>query len=103
MADLNADGTIEMVVGNFGGGLELLNGNIAVNQGVEDFSNCNFRVYPNPAQGMVTVEGIGLLTVSNLLGQTILTREIDGRKMIALPQGFWLVRLGNTVKKVIVE
>ena len=103
LADLNADGSLEMVVGNFSGGLELLNGNIAVNQGVEEFSECDFRVYPNPAQGQVTIEGTGWLMVSNLLGQAILTREIDGRTMIALPQGFWLVRLGNTVKKVIVE
>jgi len=103
LADLDADGSLEMVVGNFSGGLELLNGNIAVNQDVEELSECDFRVYPNPAQGQVTVEGTGWLTVSNLLGQTILTREINGRTMIALPQGFWLVRLNGFTKKVIVE
>jgi len=112
LADLNADGNLEMVVGNFGGGLELLNGNIAVNQGVDENgpstpstgsgSEGTFRVYPNPAQGLVTVEGTGWLTVSNLLGQTILAREINGRTMVALPQGFWLVRLNGFTKKVIV-
>jgi hypothetical protein len=83
-----------------------------VNQGVEENgpstpstgsgAEGTFVVYPNPAQGNVTIEGKGLLTVSNLLGQTILSREIDGRTTMALPRGFWLVRLNNTVKKVIV-
>ena len=103
LADLNADGALEMVVGNFSGGLELLNGNIAVNQDVEELLESDFLVYPNPAQGLVTIEGIGLLKVSNLLGQTVLIREIDGRTSIALPQGFWLVRLNGFTKKLIVE
>ena len=103
LADLNADGALEMVVGNFSGGLELLNGNIAVNQDVEELLESDFLVYPNPAQGLVTIEGIGLLKVSNLLGQTVLTREIDGRTSIALPRGFWLVRLNGFTKKLIVE
>ena len=103
LADLNADGALEMVVGNFSGGLELLNGNIAVNQDVEELLESDFLVYPNPAQGLVTIEGIGLLKVSNLLGQTVLIREIDGRTSIALPRGFWLVRLNGFTKKLIVE
>ena len=107
LADLNADGNLEMAVGNFCGGLELLNGDITVNQDVEENGISTglgaFMVYPNPARGLVTIEGTGLMTVSNLLGQTILNREIDGRTTVALPQGFWLVRLGNSVKKVIVE
>jgi hypothetical protein len=107
LADLNADGSLEMVVGNFSGGLELLNGDIAVNYGVEEngpsTGSGTFVVYPNPAQGQVIIEGTGWLMVSNLLGQAILTREIDGRTMIALPQGFWLVRLNGFTKKVIVE
>ena len=95
-----------MVVGNFAGGLELVNGDIAVNQGVEEDGPSTgseaFVLYPNPTRGLVTIEGTGLLTVSNLLGQTILSREIDGRTTIALPRGFWLVRLNGCTQKVIV-
>lgn len=107
LADLNDDGALEMVVGNFGGGLELMNGDIAVNQGVEEVGpstgSGTFVLYPNPARGLVTIEGTGVLTVSNLLGQAILVREIDGRTTITLPRGFWLVRLNGRTKKVIVE
>lgn len=107
LADLNGDGALEMVVGNFGGGLELMNGDIAVNQGVEEdgpsTGSGTFVLYPNPARGLVTIEGSGLLMVSNLLGQAILVREIDGRTTIILPRGFWLVRLNGFTKKVIVK
>ncbi len=109
-ADLDADGKLELLVGNFSGGLESLNGNITVNLDVVEVgpstgsgAEGTLMVYPNPASGQVTVEGKGRLTVSNLLGQTILTKEIDGPTAIVLPHGFWLVRLNGCTKKVIKE
>ncbi len=103
LADLNGDGTLEMVVGNFGGGLELMNGNIVVNQGVEEIEKTVFRVFPNPAQGRITIEGTGRLTITNLLGQTVLTMEINGTERIELPRGIWFVKLDETTRKVVVE
>lgn len=103
LADLNGDGTLEMVVGNFGGGLELMNGNIVVNQGVEEIEKTVFRVFPNPAQGRITIEGTGRLTITNLLGQTVLTKEINGTERIELPHGIWFVKLDETTRKVVVE
>ena len=61
------------------------------------------RVYPNPAKGRFTVEGSGTMTVMNTLGQTILTQEIDGKTTIELPQGLYFVKLGETMRKVVVE
>ena len=62
-----------------------------------------FMVYPNPAKGCFTVEGSGTMTVMNTLGQTILTQEIDGKTTIELPQGLYFVKLGETMRKVVVE
>ena len=107
IADLDDDGSLEMVVGNICGGLELLNGDIAVHHDVEEngpsTSSETLAVYPNPAKGCVTVEGKGLLKVMNLWGQKILSREIDGRTNVSLPPGIWLVRLGGITRKVVVE
>lgn len=103
LADLNGDGTLEMVVGNFGGGLELMNGNIVVNQGVEEIEKTVFRVFPNPAQGRITIEGTGRLTITNLLGQTVLTKEINGTERIELPRGIWFVKLDETTQKLVVH
>lgn len=103
LADLNGDGTLEMVVGNFGGGLELLNGSIPVSQGVEEAENAVFRVYPNPAKGRFTVEGSGHLTVSNVLGQTVMSKEIDGAETVELPRGLYFLKMGAAVRKMVVE
>ena len=62
-----------------------------------------FKFYPNPAKGYVTVEGSGLLIVTNAIGQTILTKEIEGKEKVELPQGMYFVTMGSETHKVVVE
>ena len=62
-----------------------------------------FKVYPNPSCGSITVEGQGQLVVTNALGQTIMTRLIDGPSTIEIPQGLYFAKLGDAVKKIVVE
>ena len=68
-----------------------------------------FRVYPNPSNGAVTVEGEGRLKVFNLLGQTVIDRDLDGKTTLTLtlPSGMYLIRLvngtTNETRKVVVE
>ena len=70
---------------------------------VEEQNTVSFEVWPNPAQGRFIVEGKGRMTITNALGQTLFSREIDGKESIALPQGLYFVKIGNTTRKVIVE
>ena len=71
--------------------------------GIGEQNGENFGIYPNPAKDCFTVEGTGVITVTNTLGQTILTQEIDGKATIELPQGMYFVRLGDMVRKIVVE
>ena len=71
--------------------------------GVNESATIGFEVWPNPAQGRFTVEGSGLMTITNTLGQIILTKDIDGQEYIALPRGFYVVKIGNATQKVTVE
>ena len=71
--------------------------------GISEQNNETFGIYPNPAKGRFTVEGSGTMTVTNTLGQTILTREIDGKETVELPQGLYFVKLGEATRKVVVE
>lgn len=103
LADLNADGALEMVAGNFGGGLELINGDIAVNHGVEDAKPDIFSIYPNPANGPFTVDGKGRLSIINLLGQTVKEAETDGPTTVVLPSGMYFVKLNGQVRSVVVK
>ena len=70
---------------------------------VEENKTSIFTVYPNPSDGRFTVEGTGRLTITNVLGQTILTRDITDTETIDLPMGVWFVKLDGTTRKVVVE
>ena len=63
----------------------------------------NFNIYPNPSAGRLTIEGTGCLTITNVLGQTLLTRDITDTETIDLPMGVWFVKLNGTTRKVVVE
>lgn len=71
--------------------------------GVVESNTTSFEVWPNPAQGHFIVEGKGKMTITNALGQILLNCEIDGKESIELPQGLYLVKIGNTTQKVIIE
>ena len=60
-------------------------------------------VYPNPAKDCFTVEGRGMMHLTNVLGQEIMTKEIDGKTTIELPQGLYFVKLGGETRKIVVE
>ena len=62
-----------------------------------------FKVYPNPANGYVTVEGSGTMIVTNVLGQILMVKEIKGKEKVELPQGTYFVKLGSETRKIVVE
>jgi hypothetical protein len=70
---------------------------------IEEPNTASFEVWPNPAQGRFIVEGKGNMSIVNILGQTLLNREIGGKESIALPQGLYFVKIGHTTRKVIIE
>ena len=70
---------------------------------LEEQAGQEVKVYPNPSKGAVTVEGVGHLTVMNLLGQTVKELELEGKTSLDLPRGVFFVRINGTTKKVVVE
>ena len=89
-----------MDVNHTNGGFPILT---TIDLAVPEIIEATFNVYPNPAQGRFTVEGRGRMTVSNLLGQVVLVKEIDGQATVALPRGMYFVKLGNETRKIVVE
>ena len=71
--------------------------------GIGENNGNAFRIYPNPAKDHVTIEGTGTMTVTNTLGQTILSKEIDGKETVELPQGLYFVKLNGETQKIVVE
>ncbi len=59
--------------------------------------------YPNPAEGAITIEGQGTLSITNITGQVIINRVINGKETFSLPKGLYLVQLGSKKEKVVVR
>ena len=97
LADLNGDGTLEMVVGNFSGGMELLNGNIVVNQGVDVTEEKPLSLFPVPATTTVTLScpmEMRQLRIFDVFGRRTLEIPLQGHHgevdVKFLPEGLYL-------------
>lgn len=78
-------------------------GPVTSSVGINEAREHAFQVYPNPSNGVITIEGNGQLMITNTLGQTVLTKEIKGQTTIELPRGMYFVKMGEVVKKTVVE
>lgn len=70
---------------------------------ITENTETTFKVYPNPASGSFVVEGTGTVNIMNVVGQILLTREIDGKTAIELPKGLYFVKMNETTRKIVVE
>lgn len=69
--------------------------------GVEE-NYCGFNIYPNPSKGAVTLEGTGMISVYNSLGQEILRKEIVEKETITLDKGVYFIRKDNGEAKTLI-
>lgn len=113
VADIDNNGIMELVVGNFGGGFQLFNSIIEVNHSIESHQTTRFTISPNPANGTVHItsshDNVFRIVITDLAGRNVATQqstngiaEID---ISRLPQGFYMVSLicGDSVetKKIV--
>lgn len=62
------------------------------------------RVYPNPANNVLNVEGEGALEICNILGQVVMTDNVNGVAQINisnLENGVYFVRINGATQKFI--
>jgi hypothetical protein len=104
IATLRGDGALQMLVGNYSGGLELFNGEVGVLSGTNTLKpDVKLHLVPNPAKGHVTMEGLitgpslpAVFAIS-MEGKTFqLSGEIlnQGKMVLdisVLPQGVYLI------------
>ena len=74
----------------------------AVPAGVEGVEAADAAVRTN-ADGVVVVAADAVAEVYNAAGQLVATAAVDGESVIAVPAGFYVVRVGNTIAKVVVR
>lgn len=70
--------------------------------GVEGVETADAAIRAN-ADGVVVVAADAVAEVYNAAGQLVATAAVDGESVIAVPAGFYVVRVGNTIAKVVVR
>lgn len=74
--------------------------------GVGEAKTVAFEVYPNPVSETLTIEAEGLVTISDEMGRVLRTLFVDDKQTIdlqGLSSGFYFVKAGTEVKKVMVK
>ena len=106
IVDLNGDGVLEVVVGNFGGGLQLFNAFIPVNNlGIsEKWDDMEVLIFPNPVISQLHVKGLtdrirgNDVRVVDLFGKVLIEKEYTAPETILdvskLAPGVYLLNLG---------
>ena len=115
LADIDADGFLEVVIGNKRGGFAIYNtiinldGTISDTEEVVLLSQKEIKIYPNPSSNELFVETEYLISeykLSNIYSQEIFSGSLKNNKISLgnLPQGVYFVsfKIGNeiVVKKV---
>ncbi len=75
---------------------------VSTGTGIEDNEAETFAVYPNPATNMLNIKGEGVAEVSNMLGQIVMTENVQGNAQInisSLESGMYFVRMNGTTQK----
>ena len=76
------------------------------NVGVGENENATVSIYPNPATESLTIEAEGLVTIVDEMGRVVRTLFVEDKQTIdlhGLSSGFYFVKVGTEVKKVMVK
>jgi hypothetical protein len=120
LKDINGDGALDIVVGNFSGGLSLYKGDVHLSVQNTNFPQPEFRLWPNPSSGLVNFHwsyngqpntlSCGIYSVIGTLIQEI--RVPDNQKDFSfdsslLPAGIYFCKLSINhtilVEKLVIE
>ncbi len=119
-ADINNDGYMDLIVGNYEGGVSFYKGissNITALKQLDDLTPCQFDIFPNPVNTSVIIKISGDKTstftvdIFTIIGQHILSEKINNNIKVtinteSLQQGVYICRLseqtkdGNTKKAI---
>ena len=75
--------------------------------GVDDpvVQSVKYEIYPNPAANMLFIKGEPItakIIITNALGENILETEfVNQLDISSLPVGFYFIRIGNQVEKIV--
>ena len=72
-------------------------------ESTDEYESSTTNIYPNPSTGSLTVEGTGLMTITNALGQDVLRKEIIDKETVTLKNGVYFVKINDITRRVIIQ
>jgi len=117
IADVTNDGNLDMLVGNYSGGVAFYKGSSSPSTVITENNITEFNIYPNPTKNTITINlGNNNLKNANfkvidLLGKEIHTQQVNSQKttinLSKYSKGIYLIKfsndLGSKVYKIIKE
>ncbi len=116
LSDVNNDTYLDLLIGNYSGGLAYFQGDFTTSITRDTKNNINkIIVYPNPTHNIITIDlGNNELTnssieIMDLLGNKIYTKKIDNKHIMVnlekMSQGIYILKFNNdfgtTTQKII--
>jgi hypothetical protein len=113
-ADINSDGKMDLVVGNYRGGVAIYMADSLT--GIEEYANdfLNFNLCPNPAQQHFEISGLKFpatqIEILNAVGEKVYSEKIANKRSLSvrasLPAGMYFCKLSgenfSATKKLVI-
>lgn len=119
MADITNDGNMDLLIGNYSGGVSFYKGNSTLPPiGVKEINSLSeLKIYPNPTQNSIVVDlqqnkiKNASIQVLNLLGKTLVQQKVSTQQTTlnfnSFSKGIYIVQftngLGSKIHKVVKE
>ncbi len=115
MNDINNDGVIDFIIGNYAGGVSMYQGYTPNNISSFQYSQSSINIYPNPAKDQLNVTindddiKIDFVTILDLSGKVLFSEKTENTSIIinlnGISKGIYFVKVntinGYTTKKFI--
>ena len=109
MQDINNDQKLDLLIGNYSGGLSFFSSDSTIINYTPNFILNDLNIFPNPANKFLTIENSisGELLIINSIGKVVLKKYKNEKRinlnLTSLKSGLYLVKLENLSSKLIVK
>ena len=108
-ADITNDNQPDMILGNLSGGIAYFSSDTLLISSIQNSTEHNLLIYPNPATNKLAIESdlLGNISIKNLLGKTVYTVKKNtystNINISHLANGIYILQLKGTSAKILIQ
>ena len=108
-SDINNDNQPDMILGNISGGIAYFSSDTLLISSIQNSTQHNLLIYPNPATNKLAIESdlLGNISIKNLLGKTVYTVKKNtystNINISHLANGIYILQLKGTSAKILIQ